>query len=73
MSAFRLYDYRIFCVDCAAVCDVRGVSESDAEREARARGWFVSPQANSAVSCPLCLDRTRKAKATHPPATRSQP
>lgn len=40
-EAFRLYDYRLFCTMCTAVCDVKGINEEDAVREAkRMKGWM---------------------------------
>lgn len=65
MSAFRLFDYRLFCVACTANLDVRACNEEDAEREARKKGWFL---AYEGLLCPLCLDRYRRANlSTHTP------
>ncbi len=55
--AFRTYEYRLFCRECSYLCDVRAISEENAEAEARKVGWSVT---NMGATCPLCIDLNKK-------------
>lgn len=57
--AFPLHDYRIFCADCNATCDVRAIDETDAEREALKVAWLKNPRRG--LLCPLCVEYDKRA------------
>jgi hypothetical protein len=60
--AFRLHDYRVFCVECSNAKDVRAIDESDAEREAKRDAWMMID--GKGLMCPLCVEFRKRDTST---------